>query len=44
MQDYTIKIDDQYMEDFLKLKKEVFVDAGGFDGDSTQNFIKICPD
>ncbi len=44
MQDYAVKIEDQYMEDFLELKKEFFVDAGGFNGDSTQNFIKICPD
>lgn len=35
----------QYFEDFLKLKPgEVFVDAGGFDGTTTIEFIKKCPD
>jgi FkbM family methyltransferase len=35
----------QYFEDFLELKRgEVFVDAGGFDGQTSIEFIKRCPD
>jgi len=35
----------QYFEDFLSLKPgEVFVDAGGFDGQTTIEFIRRCPD
>ena len=36
----------QYFEDFLNLKKEgeVFVDVGGFDGYTSLEFIKRCPD
>lgn len=35
----------QYFEDFLDLKPdEVFVDAGGFDGQTAIEFIKRCPD
>lgn len=34
----------QYFEDFLKLEKnEVFVDAGAYDGQTTLEFIKHCP-
>lgn len=34
----------QYFEPFLDLKAgEVFVDAGGFDGQTTIDFIKRCP-
>jgi FkbM family methyltransferase len=35
----------QYFEDFLSLKSngEVFVDAGAFDGFTTSQFIKYCP-
>jgi len=37
---------EQYFEDFLKLeiKDEVFIDAGGFDGFTSLEFIKRCPD
>ena len=35
----------QYFEDFLVLKPgENFVDAGGYDGQTTVDFIKKCPD
>ncbi|MBI5924998.1 MAG: FkbM family methyltransferase [Aquabacterium sp.] len=36
----------QYFEDFLGLKPagETFFDVGGFDGFTTQEFIKRCPD
>ena len=37
--------DRQYFESFLNLKPgEIFVDVGGFDGQTTVNFIKECPD
>ena len=37
--------DRQYFEDFLNLKSgKVFVDGGGFDGQTTINLIKRCPD
>lgn len=37
--------DKQYFEDFLALKTdaETFVDVGGFDGYTSQEFIKLCP-
>lgn len=36
----------QYFEDFLRLKPsdEVFFDVGGFDGFTTQEFIRRCPE
>lgn len=33
MHGYTVRLKDQYLEDFMKYKGEVFVDAGGFDGE-----------
>ncbi len=44
MQSYRVRPRDQYFEDFLPLGREVFVDAGGFDGDTTEEFAKRCPD
>jgi FkbM family methyltransferase len=44
MQDYEIRVKDQYFEPFLDLRSEVFVDAGGFDGDTTEEFCRRCPD
>lgn len=37
--------DKQYFEDFLKLANEgeAFVDVGGFDGYTSQEFIRLCP-
>lgn len=36
--------DRQYFEDFVKLRPgEVFVDAGGFDGETSVAFIERCP-
>lgn len=37
--------DKQYFEDFLNLQPngEVFVDVGGYDGYTSEEFIKICP-
>ena len=45
MADYSVRLTDQYFESFFELKKsEVFVDCGGFDGDTTEQFCKRCPD
>jgi len=44
MQDYKVHIQDQYFEPFLDLRSEVFVDAGGFDGDTTEAFCCRCSD
>jgi len=41
---YTVRLSDQYFEDFMQYKNEVFVDAGGFDGDTTEEFINRYPD
>lgn len=36
--------DKQYFEDFLKLEPgEIFVDVGGYDGYTTEEFIRLCP-
>ncbi len=44
MQDYGVRVKDQYFEPFLDLHSEVFVDAGGFDGDTTEAFCSKYPD
>ncbi len=44
MQDYAVRLKDQYFEPFLNLSSEVFVDAGGFDGDTTEEFCRRYPD
>jgi FkbM family methyltransferase len=45
MYDYSIRPNEQYFEDFVKLPTNaVFLDGGGFDGDSTELFCKFCPD
>jgi len=38
MTSYTVRLNEQYFESFLKLNGETFADAGGFDGDSTAIF------
>lgn len=44
MQEYKVDEKGQYFEDFLDLQDgEVFVDAGGFDGQTSIEFIKHCP-
>jgi FkbM family methyltransferase len=44
MRSYKVRIKDQYFEDFLELENdEIFVDAGGFDGDTTEEFCRRCP-
>lgn len=44
MGQYSVRVQDQYFEPFLELASEVFVDAGGFDGDTTEEFCKRYPD
>jgi FkbM family methyltransferase len=44
MRGYAVRTHEQYFEPFLDLKSEVFVDAGGFDGDTTEEFCRRCPD
>ncbi|MER2624754.1 MAG: FkbM family methyltransferase [Accumulibacter sp.] len=44
MENYSIRLSEQYFEDFLALSNEVFVDAGGFNGDTTEEFCKRYPD
>lgn len=43
MDGYTVRPTDQYFEEFLDLRDEVFVDAGGFDGDTTEHFCNRFP-
>jgi FkbM family methyltransferase len=43
MQDYAVRLKDQYFEPFLDLRSEVFVDAGGYDGDTTEEFCRRYP-
>lgn len=43
MKTYDVRLQDQYFEDFLKLNKEFFVDAGGYDGDTTEGFCDRYP-
>lgn len=45
MKDFEEAQHRQYFEDFLGLAEEgeTFVDVGGFDGYTSQEFIKICP-
>ncbi|MGA0601683.1 FkbM family methyltransferase [Caulobacter sp. KR2-114] len=44
MRAYSVRLQDQYFEAFLDLRAEVFVDAGGFDGDTTEQFCRRYPD
>jgi hypothetical protein len=44
MLDYEVRLKDQYFEDFMVYKDEMFVDAGGYDGDTTEEFIIRYPD
>jgi hypothetical protein len=41
MTSYSFRPKDKYFEDFLGLgSKEIFVDAGRFDGDTTELFVR----
>jgi FkbM family methyltransferase len=44
MRDYQVRIDEQYFEPFMNYSREVFVDAGGYDGDTTEAFARRYPD
>ncbi len=44
MREYEVRLKDQYLEDFMRYQNEVFVDAGGFDGDTTEEFCRRYPD
>ncbi|WP_148863258.1 FkbM family methyltransferase [Marinobacter fonticola] len=46
MREFTCREKEQYFEPFLGLqtKGEVFVDIGGYDGQTTLQFIRHCPD
>jgi FkbM family methyltransferase len=44
MADYSVRVSDQYFESFLRLNNEVFVDAGGFDGDTAAQFCRRFAD
>jgi FkbM family methyltransferase len=43
MFDYEVRLKDQYFEDFMCYTNEIFVDAGGYDGDTTEEFINRYP-
>ncbi|MDD3237058.1 MAG: FkbM family methyltransferase [Candidatus Gastranaerophilales bacterium] len=44
LKNYKFIRKEQYFEDFIKLgDDEVFLDCGGFDGDTTEEFISRCP-
>jgi len=42
MKNYCVDINNQYFPEFLILDEEVFVDAGGFDGQTSLEFISRC--
>jgi FkbM family methyltransferase len=44
MRGYQVRIAEQYFEPFMRYRNEVFVDAGGFDGDTTEGFATRYPD
>jgi FkbM family methyltransferase len=43
MADHRVRLTEQYFEDFLNLHGEVFIDAGGYDGDTTEEFCRNDP-
>lgn len=44
MKEYTVRLSQQYFEDFMHYNNEVFVDIGGFDGDTSNEFCVRYPD
>jgi FkbM family methyltransferase len=44
MKGYTVRLNQQYFEDFMHYNNEVFVDVGGFDGDTSEGFCTRYPD
>ena len=44
MEEFQSRLEAQYFEPFVPMQgQEVFVDGGGFDGKTTETFIKKCP-
>ncbi|KGI77248.1 FkbM family methyltransferase [Oleiagrimonas soli] len=43
MKAYEVRVEEQYFEDFMGFSHEVFVDAGGFDGDTSEAFAIRYP-
>jgi FkbM family methyltransferase len=44
MKNYTVRLRDQYMEDFMEYSNEIMVDAGAFDGETSEIFCNKYPD
>jgi len=44
MTGYTVRLAEQYFENFMEYSNEIFVDAGGFDGDTAETFATRYPD
>ncbi len=44
MLSYHVRINEQYFEPFMNYSQEIFVDAGGYDGDTTEAFVRCSPD
>jgi len=45
MKGFTVRLKDQYFEPFTSdLRNSIFVDCGGFDGDTTEEFIRRNPE
>lgn len=44
MSNYRVRVQDQYFEDFMEFHAEIFVDAGGYDGDTSEGFARRYPD
>jgi FkbM family methyltransferase len=40
MKEFSVRLEDQYLEEFMDYSNEVFVDVGGFDGDTTEFFCQ----
>ena len=43
MKEFSVRLEDQYLEEFMDYNNEIFVDIGGFDGDTTELFCKKYP-
>ncbi|MDD3237526.1 MAG: FkbM family methyltransferase [Candidatus Gastranaerophilales bacterium] len=43
LEKYEIGLINQYFENFSLKNTEIFVDCGGFDGETTKQYIKNCP-
>ena len=44
MNNFKIRLAEQYIENFMNYKNEIYVDAGGYDGDSIIEFCLKFPD